>query len=158
SEILTRQIRHVDLVNGWLRLDPNQTKNGDGRMFPFDIPNLDFELRDILTDQIERNHAYERATGRIVPWLFHREGKPIKNFYGSWRTACELAGYSGKRKDGKVPHDFRRTAVRNLVRAGVPEVIAMKLTGHLTPSIFKRYAIVDANMLRDGVAKLAAFL
>ena len=51
---------------------------------------------------------------------------------------------------------FRRTAARNLVRAGVLEPVAMKLTGHLTPSVFKRYAIVDESMLRAGAEKLSA--
>ena len=52
-------------------------------------------------------------------------------------------------------HDFRRTAVRNLERAGVSRSVAMQLTGHLTESIFRRYAIVDESDLRHGVAKLA---
>jgi hypothetical protein len=57
---------------------------------------------------------------------------------------------------GRLMHDFRRTAVRNLERAGVPRSTAMKLTGHLTDSVYGRYAIVDSSMLEEGVAKLAA--
>lgn len=90
--------------------------------------------------------------------------KAIRDFRGAWEAACVRAGI-GQWKDpenrklyrGAIVHDLRRTAVRNLVRAGVPEPIAMKLTGHLTPSIFKRYAIVDETLLGEGIAKLARF-
>ena len=56
----------------------------------------------------------------------------------------------------RIPHDFRRTAVRNLIRAGVSQKVAMELTGHLTPSVFDRYNITDDRDRRDAVAKLAA--
>jgi hypothetical protein len=52
-------------------------------------------------------------------------------------------------------HDFRRTAVRNLERAGVPRSTAMKLVGHKTESIYRRYAIVDEAMLKEGAEKIA---
>ncbi len=55
----------------------------------------------------------------------------------------------------RPPHDLRRTAARNLVRAGVAEPVAMRFTGHLTPSVFKRYAIVDETMLTEGAEKLS---
>jgi integrase len=88
----------------------------------------------------------------LVPWVFHRDGKPIKNYYGGWDRACRLAGYPDR-----VAHDLRRTAVRNLERAGVPRSAAMKMTGHKTESVYRRYAIVDETMLREGAEKLAAF-
>jgi len=75
--------------------------------------------------------------------------RPIKSFRRAWLTACTAAGLSGR-----IPHDFRRTAVRNLERAGVPRSTAMKMVGHKTESIYRRYAIVDEAMLKEGAAKL----
>jgi integrase len=55
---------------------------------------------------------------------------------------------------GRIPHDFRRTAVRNLERAGVPRSAAMGMLGHKTESVYRRYAIVDAALLREAALKL----
>lgn len=147
SELLTRRWQHVDLDSGWLRLDPGESKNTEGRMFP-----LTPELRDILSQQLERTRQLEKATERVIPWVFHRNGKPIKDYYGGWDEACRLAGLPDR-----IAHDLRRTAVRNLERAGVPRSASMKMTGHKTESVYRRYAIVDEAMLREGAQKLAAF-
>jgi integrase len=159
DEVLTRQKHHLDLKAGWLRLEPGETKNGEGRMFP-----LTPMLREALERQVQKTEALQRAKGIIIPWLFHREGKPIKTFRRSWITACIKAGF-GKRitdTNGKlikavadrIPHDFRRTAVRNLARAGVDVPTAMKMVGHKTQAIYQRYAIADEGMMKDAAAKL----
>src|SRR5262249_25865506 len=86
-----------------------------------------------------------------VPWLFHRDGKPIKDFRDAWKNACRVAGFPGR-----LRHDFRRTAVRNLERAGVPRPAAKAMVGHETDIIYERYAIADESMLKEAALKLAA--
>lgn len=146
-QILTRQKHHVNLNAGWLWLEPGEGKSGEGRDFPL-IP----ELREVLAQQLEKTAALELATGQSIPWLFHKTGTPIGSFRKVWATASKRAGLAGK-----ILHDFRRTAVRNLERAGVPRSAAMAMVGHQTESIYRRYAIADETMLKEGAMKLAAF-
>ncbi len=149
SEILTRKWEHVDFKGGWLRLDPGETKNAEGRSFAF-TP----ELRSILERQRALASAIEPHAGKAVEWVFFRpDGTPIRYFRRSWLTACGKA-----RLVGKIPHDFRRTAVRNLARIGVDGKTAMEMVGHKTESIYRRYMITDEAMLRDGAARLAELL
>jgi integrase len=106
----------------------------------------------VLEGQRERVYMIERATKRIIPWVFvYPDGSPIKDFRSSWENACHDAGVPGR-----LVHDFRRTAVRNLERAGVPRSAAMRMTGHQTEAIYRRYAITDSTMLQEAAAKLAA--
>ena len=149
AEILTLQWRRVDFRAGVVTLDVGSTKNRDGRTFPM-IP----ELRALLEVQRATTDALQKKIGAVVPWVFHRtkRGRPLKGFTKSWRAACLAAGLPGR-----IPHDFRRTAVRNLERAGVPRSTAMAMVGHRTESIYRRYAIVDEVMLREGGAKLATY-
>ena len=104
---------------------------------------------EVLEEQIKKTEALQKELGKIIPHLFHRRGQPIKSFRRSWVSACKKAGVPGK-----IRHDFRRTACRNLERAGVPRSAAMKAVGHLTESIYRRYSIVDESMLKDAAKKL----
>ena len=83
----------------------------------------------------------------------HREkfAKPIKRWNKAWKKACVAAGCPGR-----IPHDFRRSAIRTFVQAGISERIAMKLSGHQTRSVFDRYNIVSEGDLTDAAAKLDA--
>src|SRR5207245_8888008 len=91
----------------------------------------------------------ERAQARIIAHVFHRYGKPIKSLRRAWMTACREAG-----RPGLLLHDLRRSAVRNLERAGISRSVAMKLTGHKTEAVYRSYAIVvdrafcNAGLLR----------
>lgn len=145
DEILTRQRHHLDLAHNWLRLEPNETKNGEGRNFP-----LTPMLRAALEEQAQKTRALELANGVIVPWLFHRSGKVITSFRTAWKKACKAAGVPGK-----IPHDFRRTAVRNLERAGASRSDAMAMIGHKSQSIYSRYAISNEKSLKEAAVKLA---
>ena len=115
-------------------------------------PTLPYDLLPELADVIERQwreHKRLAAGGVLSPCVFKRQGERIRSIRGAWIAACEKVGCPRI-----LPHDFRRTAVRNLVRVGVPEKIAMSITGHKTRSVFDRYAIVDEAMLREGAEKL----
>jgi integrase len=140
---------NIDFGAGEVRLEPGTTKNDEGRVFPFSVLP---ELAELLARQKRRTQAIERSTGKIVPWVFHREGNKIKSFRGAWDNAVTAAGIAGR-----IPHGFRRTAVRNLERAGVPRSVAMQLVGHKTESIYRRYAIVPKQDLLDGLKRLADY-
>ncbi len=145
SELLPLTWAGVDFAAGTLRLEPGTTKSREGRTFI-----MTPELRAVLEAQRAETEHWQRARGRIIPWVFHRRGKPIRDFRRAWQLACAAAGVPGR-----IPHDFRRTAVRNLERAGVPRSAAMAMVGHKTEAIYRRYAIVDEAMLREAAEKLA---
>ena len=76
------------------------------------------ELRELLLAQKQRADEHRKTHGEILPWVFHVDGEPISRygfFRTAWDRACLAAGCPGR-----LPHDLRRTAVRNSVRAGIP--------------------------------------
>jgi integrase len=147
-------LQKVDFRGGEVRLDAGTTKNGSGRVFP-----MTDDLRRLLDSQREAQ-AELRKAGHVVPWVFWRmvakgrrgpkSPRRITSFGNAWKAACVAAGCPGR-----IPHDLRRTAIRNMVRRGVPERVAMKLTGHKTPSVFARYDIVSGGDLRTAAAQLS---
>jgi len=151
SEVLILERRQLDLAVGTLRLEPGTTKNDEGR-----VVYLTPELKSLLAGQLERIRAVEKKTGRIIPFLFpylsgkKRLGSRRRDFRKAWAAACKAAGVPGMHR-----HDFRRTAVRNMVNAGVPERVAMKVTGHKTRAVFDRYHIVSPGDLQDVARRLA---
>jgi integrase len=140
SEILPLTWAQVDLDSGTVRLEPGTTKNKEAR--PIYLPA---SLMDVLEAQW-REHLESYPD---CPWVFHNRGERIFSFYKAWHRACREAGVSGK-----IPHDFRRTAVRNMVRAGIPERVAMQVAGHKTRAIFDRYHIVADSDLREAARKM----
>jgi integrase len=153
SEVLALRWRQVDFEKGEVRLDPGQTKSREPRVFPFTD-----ELRAVLIEQRERIRRVERHLGRVIPdvfvWTYSMRrclpGSRIRDFRGSWQTACKAAGLPDR-----VPHDFRRSAIRNMVQRGIPERVSMALAGHKTATVFARYAIVAPADLTSAAGKLA---
>ncbi len=134
GEILAIQWPQVDFEAGLITLEKGETKNDEARSLPI----LDGDMKDLLlAAKAERDERWPKS-----PWVFNREGEPIKDFRSAWNRACIQSG---------VPdlnfHDLRRTAVRNMRRAGVPQVVRMKISGHKTDSMERRYNIVDAEDL-----------
>jgi integrase len=130
--------RHVDLDARTLQLFPGETKNKDGRRV-----HLPPEALGVLRAWEARTAALEREKSVIIRHLFHRDGKPIRNYYAAWHSACAKAGVPGR-----MFHDFRRTAARNYIRSGVHEGTVMAILGHRTRSIFDRYNIISEDDLR----------
>ena len=161
SEILPLEWRQVDFAAGEVRLDPGTTKNDEGRVFPFTA-----ELGRILEEQQRLADRVRRDKGMIPRYVFvhfgemkdgtlgRKSGEPItaSGFDKAWRRAREKAGCPDR-----IPHDFRRTAVRNLEQAGVPRSVAMKLTGHKTEAVYRRYAIVSRGDLQTAARRLDAY-
>lgn len=145
SEILPLEWRHVDQKAEEIRLEPGTTKNQAGRVFPFT------DTLRALVAALWAEHEALKAKGVICRSVFHRNGKPIKSFRGAWATACTAAGLPGR-----IPHDLRRSAVRNMERAGLSRSVAMQLTGHKTEAVYRRYAITSEADLREGVDRLNA--
>jgi integrase len=138
----------VDFRDGMVRLDPGTTKNRQGRMFPYGVHP---QLNALLVGQRERTKEWKREHDQVVPWVFWRSGQQLGDHRDTWTRACRQAGLPGR-----LVHDLRRTAVRNLERAAIPRSTAMRITGHLTESVYRRYAISsDADMV-EAVRKLAA--
>lgn len=137
-----RQLRWdwVDFANAQILLPSGFTKNGRGRVLP-----IYGEMRPWL----EMARAERDAAFPDCPYVFHREGRPIGEFRKTWRAACLRAGVPGL-----LFHDLRRSAVRNMRLAGVPENVAMEISGHRTRSIFDRYSIVGARDLRDAAERM----
>lgn len=141
EEIRSLTWEAFDSETWMLRLHAKDAKIGVGRVVTVDGP-----LRTI----IERRMKLRQFGCNLI---FHRNGEMVGTFYKRWRQACVAAGVPGK-----IPYDLRRTAVRNMIRAGVPERVAMSISGHKTRAVFDRYNIVSENDLREAVIKTSAYV
>ena len=131
GELLAWRWEQVDWKQGFVTLRADETKSGHSRAVP------------ILKGDMRRSLEWARDQSNGCSHVFNRIGEAILNFRKAWETACASAGVP----DLKF-HDLRRTAVRNMRRAGVPQVVRMRITGHRTDSMERRYNIVDVEDIR----------
>jgi integrase len=137
SEVKNMRVNQLDLLHRTIRLEPGTTKNREGR--------------EVTMTEAVYTLLRECAHGKVPEaFVFTRpNGKPIRNFRKLWANACRFAGCSGL-----LFHDLRRTAARNLRRAGVAEGLIMRIGGWKTRSVFERYNIVDQRDILDAITKL----
>jgi integrase len=137
TELTGMRVSQVDLAEGTIELNPGETKNDQGRLVV-----MTTRIRALLTECITGKERPDLVFTRV-------DGKPAGNFRRAWARACSDAGVPGL-----LFHDLRRTAVRNMRRHGIPEKVAMRISGHRTRAVFERYNIVDAADLKLAVAAL----
>jgi integrase len=165
SELLNLQVGQVDLAQRVIRLEPGTTKNTDGREV-FMTDALHGLLSACVTGKRPEDAVFSRSNG-----------KAVRSFRGTWEkeciragvgqlvcakcsqpnsstAACAKCGFKGTRYTGLIFHDLRRTAARNLRRAGIAETVIMKIGGWRTRSVFERYAIVSRTDIADAMRKL----
>ena len=141
NEILGLTWDELDEAGGVIRLSPARSKTLVGRILP---------ISQLIAEALARRRARRDPDS---PLVFHRDGIPIRRWRTAWRTACQAAGVPTR-----FLHDCRRTAARNLIRASVPERVAMLLTGHKTRAIFDRYNIINEQELLEAGDQLVAYL
>ena len=141
QELLGLTWDEIDEASGVIRLSPARSKTLVGRILPISPP---------IAEALARRRARRDPTSALV---FHRDGIPVRHWRTAWRTACQAAGVPTR-----FLHDCRRTAARNLIRANVPERVAMLLTGHKSRAIFDRYNIIHEQELLDAGDQLVAYL
>ncbi len=135
----------VDFAAHQIRLNPGQTKNDEPRTLPIYGEMLHWLVmaKEILDQKFPD-----------CPWVFYNDqGQRIQSFYKAWASACERAGVPGL-----LFHDLRRSAVRNMERAGIPRKVAMAISGHKTECVYRRYDIVAQRDLTNAAARMERYL
>ncbi len=141
-------LRWADLDGDVLRLQAKHSKNRKPRSVP-----LVGELADIIKRRKAARQIQANGTVELSPLIFHRHGEPIREFRKSWASACRRAGL-----EGRLFHDLRRSAVRNMVQAGVPQEVAKRISGHKSNSMFTRYNIIIEDDVRAAIERTQQYL
>jgi len=144
--ISTKGLRwdQINLVEGSIRLASKQTKTKE--------PRVIYMAGDFLLVMMKAKELRDRQYPHC-PYVCHLKGKPFNDLQHGWNAACKRVGL-----EGRTFHDLRRTGVRNLIRAGVPETVAMRISGHRGRSVFDRYNITSERDLKQAASKLADYI
>ena len=135
GEVVSTKWKQLDMVTGVVRLNPGETKNKQGRVIPLS------EMMVFMLNRLPRKSEF----------VFTYKGKQFYDFRTGWKKACKAAG---RDFDDFLFHDLRRSAVRNMVRSGTPERVAMAVSGHKTRTVFDRYNIVDETDLKQAMKSI----
>ncbi|HEY5444502.1 MAG TPA: site-specific integrase, partial [Pyrinomonadaceae bacterium] len=141
SEILNLTWDRVDMHRGFLKLRSVDTKTREPRQVPL-TPVVLGALRDL-----------SKVRSLKCPYVFQFEGKPIKRVKRAFHTAVRTAGIQDLRF-----HDLRHCAATNLRRAGIDTVTAMKIVGHKSEKMHRRYNSVSESDLSAAARKLDSYL
>ena len=148
GEIVSLRWSDVDRAHGVVRLRPEHSKSKTARELP---------ITGTIAAVLERRWSARLVNApegpKICDLVFHREGEPVLDFRGAWAKACAAIG-----KQDLLFHDLRRSAVRNMIAAGVPEKVAMTITGHKTRSVFDRYHIVNSRDVLSALQRTESAL
>lgn len=145
GEITPLKWEQIDLAAGEIRLNAGETKNDEGRILPIYGP-----MREALAEAANRRKAEAKRMGVFPsPYLFPDGSTHIQSFRKAWASACVRAGVPGQ-----LFHDLRRSAIRNMERSGIPRGVAMKISGHKTEAVYRRYDIVTRKDIQDAARKL----
>jgi integrase len=149
GEITSLSWSAVNRVAGVITLPRRSAKTKKSRTMP-----IEADLVDLIARRWEaRTFTRGDGTTVVAERVFHRDGQPIGDIRKAWATATRVAGVSGK-----LFHDLRRTAVRDMVNSGVREKVAMDISGHKTRSVFDRYHIVDETDKREALKLRQAYV
>ena len=139
GELLGLRVNQISIVEHTIRLNPGETKNEKGRevtMTPL--------LCQLLLECVRGKGPADRV-------LTRDNSQPVVDFRWTWEQATVKAGVPGL-----LFHDLRRTAVRNMIRAGISEAVAMKISGHKTRSVFDRYNVTSQADISEAIGKLVS--
>lgn len=138
GELLALKVGQVDMSERTVRLNAGETKNDEGRLV--EMTAKIFELMvNLVAGKGSEDYVFTRGAHKTA----------VRTFRGAWRRATEAAGCPGL-----LFHDLRRSGVRNLLRAGVSEKVAMTISGHKTREVFERYHIVSQTDIHEAVGRL----
>ena len=157
GEIASLKWADVDEEAKTLRLSWRKSKNKQARTMALtgELANIIKRCAVARTERlvagIDSPYVFVRSAGKVR--AVKSKGRPVDDFSAVWRRACEAAGVKGR-----LFHDLRRSAARNMDRAGVSRHVAMQITGHKTEAMYRRYNIVNDADVKAALEKTADYL